>query len=148
MSEGGRLEAIWIKRAKPGPMDARQEALLEAGLGLAGNANRGGRRQVTLIDGSAWREALSELNADLDPSTRRANLMLESVRLAQSRGKILKIGPCRLQVLGETRPCERMEEACQGLRAALQPDWRGGVFAQVLQGGKIRVGDRAGWEEP
>jgi hypothetical protein len=33
-------------------MDARDSALLEAGRGLAGNADRGGRRQVTLLDGT------------------------------------------------------------------------------------------------
>jgi MOSC domain-containing protein YiiM len=35
-----------------------------------------------------------------------------------------------------------MEEAAPGLQAALRPDWRGGVFTQVLIGGVIRVGDQ------
>ena len=46
----GELKAIWIKRAKRGPMDARERARLIAGRGIEGNANQGGRRQVTLID--------------------------------------------------------------------------------------------------
>jgi MOSC domain-containing protein YiiM len=52
-----------------------------------------------------------------------------------------------LVIGGETTPCERMEEALPGLRAALRPDWGGGVFAQVLRGGAIRVGDRVAWEQ-
>jgi MOSC domain-containing protein YiiM len=34
-----------------------------------------------------------------------------------------------------------MEEQCPGLRAALQPDWRGGVSCTVLQGGTVTIGD-------
>jgi len=38
-----------------------------------------------------------------------------------------------------------MDEAAPGLQAALRPDWRGGVFAQVMVGGVIRVGDSVRW---
>jgi MOSC domain-containing protein YiiM len=51
-------------------------------------------------------------------------------------------------IAGETTPCERMEEALPGLRAALRPRWGGGAFAQVLRGGAVRVGDRVAWEDP
>jgi MOSC domain-containing protein YiiM len=41
-----------------------------------------------------------------------------------------------------------MDEALPGLQAALKPEWSGGVFAQVLDGGTIRVGDTIAWEAP
>jgi MOSC domain-containing protein YiiM len=41
----------------------------------------------------------------------------------------------------ETDPCERMEKLAPGLRAALTPDWRGGVCTMVLAGGEIAIGD-------
>ena len=41
----------------------------------------------------------------------------------------------------ETAPCERMDEQHQGLRAALTPDWRGGVSCKVLNDATIKVGD-------
>ena len=150
------LAAIWIKRAKRGPMDPRASATLVAGQGLAGNANQGGRRQVTLIEAERWAEALAELEppreshgsvAAVPPAARRANLMLTGLPLAASRGRILAIGPCRLRILGETTPCERMDEACPGLQAALRPHWRGGAFAEVLVGGEIAVGDHPRWLE-
>lgn len=144
----GRLAAIWIKRAKLGPMDRAETAELVAGRGLVGNADQGRRRQVTVIDGAAWRAAVAELEgAAPDPSARRANLMVEGLDLAASRGRSLAVGGCRLRVLGETRPCERMEQAAPGLKAALASGWRGGVFCEVLSGGTIGVGDEVAWED-
>lgn len=132
-------------------MDPRERATLVAGRGLAGNADQGGRRQVTLIEEELWAAALAELGiertADLPPVARRANLLVSGLPLVRTRGRLLRIGPARLRVLGEVRPCERMDEAMPGLRRALEPDWRGGAFAEVLAGGEIAVGDPASWEE-
>jgi hypothetical protein len=49
MNETGKLEQIWIKRFKGGPMDRKNAARLHAGAGLEGNANQGGKRQVTIL---------------------------------------------------------------------------------------------------
>lgn len=144
----GRLERIWLKRAKLGPMDPYPTARMIEGRGLEGNADQGGKRQVTVIDAEAWTDALAEVAAgiggaivDLDPSTRRANLLVSGVRLADTRGRVLAIGGSKLLIRGETRPCERMERALPGLKAALGPDWRGGVYGEVIEGGEIAAGD-------
>lgn len=142
----GLLRAIWIKRAKRGPMDERDAATLVAGKGLAGNANQRGRRQVTLIEEERWADAMADLAAALDPSTRRANLMISGLRLANSRGQVLRIGSCRLRIWSECPPCHQMDEAYPGLRKALRPDWRGGACAEVLEDGEVRVGDEVAWE--
>ena len=144
--KNGRIEAIWIKRFKRGPMDAVTEAEMVNRRGLVGNADQGGRRQVTIIDAAVWEQVMKQLNANLDPSLRRANLMVRGIDLAQSRKKILQLGACRVRIFKETKPCERMDEALLGLQKALYYDWRGGAFGEVMTGGIVRVGDVARWE--
>lgn len=144
----GQLRAIWRKRAKRGPMDPQASAVLVAGRGLEGNANQGGRRQVTIIEEERWAEATDQIGVDVPPASRRANLMITGLRLEATRGRILRIGPTRLQIWMECQPCERMDEAQPGLQEALRPNWRGGACAQVLEGGEIRIGDTVAWEDP
>jgi MOSC domain-containing protein YiiM len=143
----GKLEAIWIKRAKRGKMDPVHSAELVAGKGIAGNANQGGRRQVTIIERDVWVERTAAVGASLDPSTRRANLMISGLPLKKTRGRTLRIGECVLEIAGETKPCERMEEAAPGLRQSMYIDWGGGAFAMVVKGGTIKVGDDVAFDE-
>ena len=126
-------------------MDAVDQATLDEA-GLAGNANRGGRRQVTIITRERWTELMRDLGADLPPSARRANLLVSGVDLEQSRGRVLRVGAARLLINGETRPCEQMEDAHAGLQALMRERWGGGAYAEVVDGGEIRIGDEISWE--
>jgi MOSC domain-containing protein YiiM len=74
-------------------------------------------------------------------------LLLSGIRLIKSRQRILGIGACRIRILGETKPCERLEEACPGLQKAMYTDWAGGAFGEVLDEGEIAVGDMVRWLE-
>jgi MOSC domain-containing protein YiiM len=109
--------------------------------GIGGDA-RGARagRQVTVVFREGWEAACADLGVALPWIARRANLFIEGVPVPRE-GKRLLIGAAVLEVTQETQPCEVMEAAHRGLRAALTPDWRGGVCCKVVKGGTIRVGD-------
>lgn len=143
----GSIQAIWIKRSKRGPMDPVDAANLIEGRGIEGNANQGGRRQVTLIDEAVWQTMMASLQADVDPSARRANLMLRGVDLRESRGRVLVCGETQIRIFGETHPCERMDEALAGLREVMRGDWRGGAYGEVICSGTIRVGDAIAFDD-
>jgi MOSC domain-containing protein YiiM len=143
-----RLERIWIKRAHRGVMDPVDTAVMEEGRGLRGNANYGGRRQVTIISSERWAEMMVALGADVAPSARRANLLVSGLDLENSRDRVLRVGSSLLRIGGETRPCERMEEAQQGLQAIMRDRWGGGAWARVVVGGDIHIGDVVEWTDP
>jgi MOSC domain-containing protein YiiM len=122
-------------------MDPVRAAVLIEGKGIEGNADSSRFRQVTLLSREAWEQCMIELGTELDPSARRANVLISGVSLAEMKGRTLKIGDAELLVRGEVKPCERMDEAMAGLRSVMRPGWRGGVFAQVTRGGTIELGD-------
>jgi MOSC domain-containing protein YiiM len=148
MSSSGTVVAIWLKRMKRGPMDAVGEAARVAGRGLVGNTEQGGRRPVTVLEEEAWAATTRDLGVPLPPVARRANLLVRGVHLAKTRERVLRVGDVvRLRVFTEVKPCRKMDDTYPGLQAAMRPEWRGGVACQVVEGGRIAVGDAAQWEE-
>lgn len=123
----------------------------EAGVAgdLRGASRRHRARQVSLIEAESWHAAIAELGGeDLPWYSRRANLLVEGVRLPREPGGIIAIGQSlRIGVTMECDPCCRMDELRPGLRSALAPDWRGGVLGTVLSDGEIVVGDVVRIEE-
>ena len=143
----GRVEAIWIKRAHRAPMKEVTEAVMVPGKGIEGDVNTSRRRQVTIIEREIWDALMKDLGTSASPAGRRANFLVSGVKLAETRGKVLKVGGVRLAIGGETTPCERMDEYLPGLRAAMKPNWGGGAFAQVLDDGVVTIGDAVEFED-
>ena len=136
-----QLEQIFIKRMKRGPMDPVQNARVVAGKGIVGNANQGGKRQVTIVSAKHWKEVTAPLGQTPDVKVRRANLLVSNIDFSDSHGKILTIGSVRIRIYGDTRPCEQMEMAAPGLQAAMKVPFGGGAFGEILDDGEIAVGD-------
>ena len=136
-----RLARIFLRPSARTPTREVQEAAAEVGTGLRDDHAGGGKRQVTLLSLEAWERACAELGQDLCPSARRANLVLEGLDLSETRGRQLRIGGALLEIAGETKPCELLDDVHQGLSAILRSEWRGGAYARVLEAGPLRVGD-------
>lgn len=141
----GSLIGIARKAARRAPVEELEAVLVTAAHGVEGdNRGRFARRAVTILAVEDWRRALADLDpprGDLPWTTRRANLLVEGVRLPRAYGARIAIGPVELEVTGQTSPCSRMEEQCAGLLKALAPEWRGGVTCRVIEDGRIAVGD-------
>ena len=98
-------------------------------------------RQITILAREDWEAALQELgNPELPWTTRRANFLIEGMRLPRGAGSEITIGDAILEVTAQTTPCSLMDRAHAGLRRALAPDWRGGVTCKVRVGGAVGVG--------
>jgi len=138
----GRLIGIARAREKRAPLEQCASAEVSLEKGIAGDV-RGTKegRQVTVLFREGWDDACRELGDLLPWVSRRANLLVEGIERPHRVGDYLHVGDIVLVVRDETKPCVLMELACRGLKAALTPEWRGGVCCDVVQGGTIRVGD-------
>ena len=158
MREAGRLGGIARHDRPRGPIETVGRVAVSRTEGIHGDfrgavkPGKKGRRQVSLIEADSWAAAMADLGLegrDAPPwHARRANLLVEGLRLPREPGRIIAIGgSVRIEVTGECDPCSRMEEIAPGLKAALTPDWRGGLLGRVLDEGEIAVGDEVRIEE-
>jgi MOSC domain-containing protein YiiM len=136
----GKIEAIALKTDHRAPMREVTEANVFEDR-IEGSAWATSVRGVTVLFVEQWEEVMRELGASLPWHARRANILVSGLLPSDVMKKRLRLGALELQIHGETRPCERMDEAHMGFQAALKPDMRGGVYESVARPGRIVVGD-------
>jgi len=144
------LCGIAIRVRPKAPMEACQHALVTPERGVEGDfRGKPGKRQVTVLSRESWARACAELGEDLPWMVRRANLFISGLEFMPAHvGSTLRFGDLVLQITRETDPCERMDQVRPGLRAALDPDWRGGVCCRVIAAGTITIGQSGGLFSP
>jgi MOSC domain-containing protein YiiM len=137
------LKSIAIKTTSRAPMQEQDGAEITIDKGITGDFRGSAKdRQVTILSESAWQKACNTIGSDLAWTTRRANMLVNGVEFAADDvGKTVRIGEVSLKIMQETKPCSLMDQQHQGLKAALIPQWRGGVCCNVLTPGSIQVGD-------
>ena len=149
---GGRLVAIYVAAAAGAPMEARDriDALAGAGLrddryatgtGTYSGTGRGAR-DVTLIEREAVDAVRTEDGTiDVREDQTRRNLVTEGVALNHLVGRTFRVGSIRMRGLRLAEPCVYLEQLTSlvGVRAALVH--RGGLRAEILDDGELRVGD-------
>jgi MOSC domain-containing protein YiiM len=155
----GRLGGIARHDRPYGPIETLGHVSVTATEGVHGcirgalaSTKKTRKRQVSIIEAESWAAAMEDLGiAEHDRlpwHARRANLLVEGLRLPREAGTVIAIGASlRMEVTVETEPCERMDALLPGLKAALMPDWRGGVCGRVLTDGEIAVGDEVRIEQ-
>jgi MOSC domain-containing protein YiiM len=136
---GGRVEAIHVAAAAGGPMVPLAEVRAVPGRGLEGDRyfsktgtssrHEGADRQITLIEVDA-----------LEPGESRRNVATRGVAVNHLVGRRFRIGEVRLRGLRLCEPCSHMERLSgKPVRSGLVH--RGGLRAEILTEGVIRVGD-------
>lgn len=147
----GRVESIHIASLAETPMRGLGEIRAIAGLGLEGDRYASGTgsystkpkpgRQLTLVEAEAIEALERDLGLALAPGETRRNLMTRGVALNHLVGREFTVGEVRLRGFELCEPCAslaRMTGKPQILPGLIH---RGGLRAEILEGGVIRVGD-------
>lgn len=136
----GRVEAIFLRaKRREACQPVQQISVTEAG--LEGDHAPAGKRAVTLIQAEHLPviAALANLST-LDPADLRRNIVVSGLNLLGFRKHRIALGTVTLEITGPCPPCSRMEEVL-GFGGYTAMRGHGGVYASVMQGGVLGVGD-------
>jgi MOSC domain-containing protein YiiM len=149
----GELVGIFVAPVGGAPMERREQVEAIAGRGLVGDryldadgTYSGTRipdeqRAVTLIEEEAVAAARAEEELELAVGETRRNLVTRGVPLNHLVDQEFRVGTARLRGVKLAEPCAYLEGKTRpGVRAALIH--RGGLRAEILDGGTLQVGDR------
>ena len=107
----------------------------------------GSGREVTLIEVEAITSLAREYDVEIDPADSRRNLVTQDLPLNHLVGREFKVGDVILRGSRLCEPCGHLETLTRpGVRRGLVH--RGGLRADIVDGGVIRAGDVAITEFP
>lgn len=146
----GVVLSIHIAGAAGEKTTSVREARAVAGKGLEGDryfnekgtysVEPGPDRELTLIESEVLQSLRSERGIDLAPENCRRNVVTSGISLAGLVGSKFRVGEVRLRGIRICEPCAYLESlTTPGVLQALVH--RGGLRAQILTDGVIRVGD-------
>ena len=148
----GTVVSIHLAETAAEPMVPVKEVRAIPGKGLEGDRyfnhtgtyskKSGADREVTLIEVEAIEALKREYGIALEPGAARRNIVTRGVPLNHLVGRKFRVGDVTLRGLRLCEPCAHLERLSHsGVREALIH--RGGLRAQILTDGLIRVGDTA-----
>lgn len=145
----GTIQSIHLADEESAPVHAVEEVMAHAGRGLEGDRyfsmtgtfkKLEPKRQVTLIEAEAFDALARDYHIEMEPGQARRNLVTRGVALNHLVGREFTVGEVRLRGLKLCEPCSHMEKlAGKPVREPLKH--RGGLRAEILTSGTIRVGD-------
>ena len=150
MKGTGTVEAIHVAPEAEAPMDERREVEAVAGKGLRGDryfeaegtfsdSPRGGL-ELTLVEAEAIEAVRREVDLDLDYADHRRNVTTRDAALNHLVGERFRVGAAVCVGVRLCEPCDHLESLTEeGVVGGLTH--RGGLRAEILDGGLIRTGD-------
>jgi MOSC domain-containing protein YiiM len=150
VKRSGVVVSLYVAAAAAAPMTAVEETRAVPGRGLEGDryfsqvgtfSNKPGpSREVTLIEVEALEALKRDYQIELEPGDARRNIVTRGVPLNHLVGRDFQVGEVKLRGIRLCEPCSHLEQLTRpGIKRALVH--RGGLRAQVLTSGLIRVGD-------
>jgi MOSC domain-containing protein YiiM len=145
----GTVESIHIAAAAKAPMQAVEQVAAVPGVGLEGDryALKQGTFykpepdfELTLIEAEAIEAIKREYEVDLPAGHARRNVVTRGVALNHLVGREFTIGRVKIRGIRLCEPCSHLQ-ALTELPVIKALRHRGGLRAQILSGGVIRVGD-------
>lgn len=141
----GTIAAVCISKAKGTRKVPIQQAELKANWGIDGDAHAGRwHRQISLLSVTSidkMRQTCKERGIDLAPGDFAENLTIANLDVAALPvGTYLLAGETLLEVTQIGKKCHHHCEIFQQVGECVMP--KEGIFARVLAGGKITVGDK------
>ena len=150
MTVGARVLSLHIAAAAAAPMETLEQVQAVAGRGLEsdryfsgfGTFSKypGSGRHMTLIEGEALDALRRERGIELAPAQARRNVVTRGVSLNLLVGQEFSIGAVCLRGIRLCDPCAHLEKlSVLGIGRGLMQ--RGGLRADILANGTIRIGD-------
>lgn len=150
MTERGNVVSIHIAPSAAAPTKEVTEVRAVAGKGLEGDryftgtgtySKPGSGAKVTLIESEAIEALKRDYDIELNPGDSRRNIVTRGVPLNHLVGREFKVGAVTLRGTHLCEPCAHLQKLTQqGVMRGLVH--RGGLNAEILTSGVIRVGDR------
>ncbi len=134
---------IGLRPARQAPMLIVNEVMANPESGLAGDRYQGRnrKRQVTLIQWEYLAVLQSIIGCNASPELLRRNLAIKGINLNALKNRQFRIGNAYFQTTGLCHPCSRMEQLLgEGGYNAMRG--HGGLTAEIISSGLLRVGDR------
>ena len=143
-AQEGVLDWIGIRPERLGPVIPLTQTNVDKN-GLEGDhyesSSSKGKRAVTLIQAEHIPVIGSLIGRfDLEPKLFRRNLVVSGINLLALKGELFSVGEVLLQGTGICAPCSRMETLL-GVGGYNAMRGHGGITANVVTGGTLRLGD-------
>lgn len=147
----GTVRGLFVAAASGAPMQSLEEVTVVAGVGVVGDRYAAGRghfsrparsgQDLTLIEEEVIAALRRDYEIDIDPGDARRNVVTTGVPLNHLVGHEFRVGETVVRGVRLAEPCSHLAKLAGVARLREALVHRGGLRADVVVGGIVRVGD-------